>query len=431
MQSRWQQSLRAVQLGMSKFAVFFASFGILRLPNILLTLSDILFFSAACLLFSTIRVPRDPFGPATNAFLLFLGLLITGFLVSSVFASVPERALVYIVQFAFAYGVLAYVITAESYETIVSLVKWYLAGLFIGLVIALYWFWTEPTPNIFVSGAGRLMGMSGGPNGQSALIGLSMPLLLYLWMKERWPVFVLVPVLLTMLYSLLATSSNSGLIAAFAAFFFFFILVLTLKRFVRVAGALAVAAPLFIYYGLDYLPQTFHDRVLSAVTSGNIEQAGTFSIRVDLITEGLDILDDTIFLGIGADQFRVFSVYNLPVHNAYILLWTEGGMISLIAWLGMIMTIVVLGLSAWRNKDSRLEGVTAATTAITLLVVAISVTHLYPRAWTAPLILAQALVVTRFRLQALQPVRLAAKAPDTSLAARTRRQSLGYRRRLS
>lgn len=431
MPSHWHQTLRSVQLGLSKLAVFFASFSIVRLPNLLFTLSDLLFVGAAFLLFSTIRVPRDPYGPGTSAFLVFLSLLSGGILVSSLFASVPERAMAYILQYAFAYGVLAYVISAESYETIVELVKWYLAGLLIGLVIAFYWYWTEPTPNLFVTGNGRFKGMNGGPNDQAAVIGLSLPLLFYLWMQGRWPLVVLFVTLMAMIYGLVTASSNNGLMATFAAILVFFVLTLTLQRMIKAACILAAVVPLLLYSGVDYLPETFKDRVLAAVQSGDLAEAGSFSYRIALISEGLDMLDDTIFLGIGADQFRVVSSHRNPVHNTYLLLWTEGGLISLLAWLGIIAVVATLGFASLRHEESRLEGATATAIAFTLLVIAISVTHLYPRTWTTPLMLALGLVVSRYRLRKRHTPRPAAVVtPELSIAARVRQRSLSHRHRI-
>lgn len=419
MLSHRHRNLRVVQLWLSKLAVFFVSFEIVRLPNLLLTLSDILFMGAAFLLLYTGRIPRNPYGSGTSLFLLLLGLLSVAILISSLFAGVPERALVFILQYFFAYAVLAYVVAAEDYETVVDLVKFYLAGSVIGVIIALYWFWTEPTPNLFASGNGRFLGMNGGANGQAAVIALSMPLLFFLWMKRHAPLVALVPALAILLYGLLATSSNNGLIALFAAVSVFFLLTMTFGRIVKVFGVLAIVVPLFLLFGLDYLPQTFHDRVLSAVVSGDIDSAGTYSERVALIKEAAEFLDETFIIGIGADQFRNFSSHGAPVHNTYLLLWTECGLISMIAWIGMIATIVLMGFAMLRTTEGALAGAAVIAVSATLLVTAMSGTHPYPRTLTLPLILALSLVVSIQRKRAHRAAQQEMEIGATPPAVRT------------
>lgn len=410
---------RSLRLSVCKAAVFFAPFEFIRPFGVLLTISDMLFMAAFIMLAASGRIPRHPYGAMSSIFFTLFGILILGIVISSIANGDPGRAMVFVTQYAFAYLVLAYIVTAEDYSTVVTLVRWYVAGIAIGLAITFYWLWYEPTPNLFVSGNGRLVGIKGAANGQAAVIAATMPLLYFLWVRKQWPLPLLISALLILLYGLIATSSNSGLLATVTGTFVFFIMTITLRRAVKVTCIMLVVVPLFAKYGLDYLPQIFHDRVLSAFESGDLEQAGTFSGRVALIVEALDIIDDTIFIGLGADQFREHSLSGHPVHNAYLLLWTEGGLISMVVWVGMIMTIMMLGLMILRTGKGRIEGAATMATSATILVIANSSTHLFSRSSVLPLILALGLAVATqkmlFQSRERGPSRRAQALPRRSL----------------
>ncbi|MDH3664439.1 MAG: O-antigen ligase family protein [Alphaproteobacteria bacterium] len=391
---------RSLHLLITKLAVFFTSFELIRPFEFLLTLSDMLFMLAFVMMIAIGRIPRHPYGTATTIFLALFSLMILSMVISSFIGGGADRAAAFVIQYAFAYVVLAYILAAEDYAEVVALVRWYLAGLAIGLLITFYWFWFEPTPNYFVSGNGRLMGWKNGANGQAVIIALSLPLLYCLWLRKQWPLMLLIPVSLILAYGLIATSSNSGLMAAIFGALLFFVMTITFGRAIKAIVVMAVVASLVASFGLDYLPQIFQDRVLTAVESGNLDEAGTFSDRVDLIVEALDLIDDTIFLGLGADQFRHHSASGLPVHSTYLLLWTEGGLICMIGWVGMIITIAMLGLTILRTADGGIQGATAIAISATVLVVAIGSTHLYARTYVMPIILALGLVISTQRMLA-------------------------------
>ena len=393
---RWGKN--TPQIFVSKLAVFFSSFELVRpFEFVFLTISDILFIAAFGMLMAWGRIPRNPYGPATNFFFLMFALLVFGLVASSVLSNEPMRAIILVVQYLFAYLVLAYVVTAEDYETVVSFLKWYLVGLVIGLLIAFYWFWFEPTPSIFVTGNVRLMGMKGDPNGQASIIAASLPLLLYLWLKGYWSLFIILPLLLALLYGLVAAASNSGILATTMGCLIFFAMTLTFKRALKFVGFAVLVIVILIQVGFDYLPEAFQNRVLSAVQSGDVEQAGTFSSRLDLIIDALDILDNTLLLGIGVDQFRHYSDANQPVHSTYLLLWTEGGLVATVGWVGMVLAVAFAGLAILRAHGGRPKAATAVACSFVLLVVGISSAHLYARAYIMPVILALALVITSLR----------------------------------
>jgi hypothetical protein len=264
------------------------------------------------------------------------------------------------------------------------------------------------------------MAIVGSSNGQASVIALTLPYIYYLWMRGYWSRWILFPILLVLIYSLIATSSNNGLLSAMLASLIFFVLTLSLARMAKIVCLLIVVVPLFLKFGIQYLPETFRERVVAGFESGDIEQIGTFADRVALIKEAVEMLDETIFLGVGADQFRNVSHQGHPVHNTYLLLWTEDGLITPVAWTSLFLTFTIMGLAMRRTRTGWLEGALATTCSVTMLFIALNTTYGYPRSWSLPVILAVGLVVTVQRLQAAStaPHRQAVRPPTAAMAAR-------------
>ncbi len=124
-------------------------------------------------------------------------------------------------------------------------------------------------------------------------------------------------------FTIVLTSSNTGLIATSMGVLIFLLWTFQPGLLVKVLLLAAAAAVFFSFGGLDYLPMAFQKRVLAALVSGEINEAGTFVSRKALMWESLEMIQARgfNFIGIGADQFRVQSVQGIPVHNAFLILW--------------------------------------------------------------------------------------------------------------
>jgi O-antigen ligase len=126
------------------------------------------------------------------------------------------------------------------------------------------------------------------------------------------------------------------------------------------------------------------------VRSGSIEEAGSFEERVVLMDEALEMADDTMLLGIGVDQYRIKSAYQVPVHNTYLLIWTEGGLPALIGWASLLLVASAGTLYVgWRH---RLEAAAAIAIATIFVMIGFTTGHVYARYLVLPLLLAMALV---------------------------------------
>ena len=201
------------------------------------------------------------------------------------------------------------------------------------------------------------------------------------------------PALALCIYNVMLTASNTGLMMSLFALSVFLLFTFSILQVaLAVTSAFALVA-IIAQWGSLFLPEVFQRRVLSALQSGDIDQAGTFVDRFELITEALRFSNNTILIGLGVDQFRVLSESETPVHNMYLLLFTEGGMIALI---GFLLVILAWISPAFINRSSASFGVSdvcCLTTIASFLVLINAETHVYVRYLLVPLVLSVSLSV--------------------------------------
>ena len=139
------------------------------------------------------------------------------------------------------------------------------------------------------------------------------------------------------------------------------------------------------------LPQIFVNRVGNAIGNGDIDQAGTFVGRMALIREAWSIVDHHMFIGLGADQYRVVSVYQAPVHNMYLLLWAEGGLVAMFGWI--LMQAVMLAAAVKAYPRDHVAAALTLSVATTFLISSTASPHMYARLWSVPILLAMAVSI--------------------------------------
>ena len=107
---------------------------------------------------------------------------------------------------------------------------------------------------------------------------------------------------------------------------------------------------------------------------------------MELIQEAWLKAEDTMVIGLGADQYREFSSHHQPVHNMYMLLWVEGGFITMVAWIFMMMILLIVPLSTLRWH--RLESALSLSVMTVFLINTMASPHMYHRLWIVPVLLA-------------------------------------------
>ena len=403
--SRGRIRLSAVELLVVCIGIFLAPYANLRFSDLFFTYSDFFFCLSLVLLLICGRIPRRPLYDATQVWLLAFALMSVGLLVGSFSQSRPDRGLIVVAQYLFSYLLLMLILVRKEPKQAYLLAAVFLVSIILVDVHGIYTFYqigyVPGEGKGVVTGGRRLATVLRNPNLAASMNALTMPILLYFWSTGRLRIYFALPLVAIMLLTVVLTSSNSGLIMMFVSLSVFSASILTKRLMVRLAlGVGIVVGVLVTFGGTDLLPVTFQKRVLSAFASGNISEAGTFVSRADLIKEAIDMIaeEQIIIVGIGADQFRERSVQEAPVHNLYLLLWVEGGVVAVIGWVSFSAVGVLLWFTI-RNAGGNKHALAVIATVIAVfLTVALFNPHMYARYWTLPVFLCMGLGMTQLNL---------------------------------
>jgi O-antigen ligase len=212
----------------------------------------------------------------------------------------------------------------------------------------------------------------------------------YLWLSRRMALYYVVPALLVLAIALVLTSSNNGLALTGLGLAALLVTLRNMRYLARALAGLATCLLLIFAWGSFWLPATFEQRVLGAVRSGSLDGAGTFEGRLALMNEAIELLDDTMLVGLGVDQYRVLSRFGAPVHNTFLLIWTEGGLPALLGWLGLLIMVIA---GAVLLAGRRLDGAVACAVGLVFACIGFTTSHTYGRHLVVPVHLAMGLVL--------------------------------------
>lgn len=374
------------------FGVFFVSFLEFRAPEMLFTLSDFFFMVGGALFLLTCRLPTRPFSSLTGFWYLAFGLMISGLLVSSLANDAAIRWVLVTIQYAFAFIFIALLLLDIKEHRWLFFARALIAGVVVMEVLAIgYYFYSSgvynPTSDLgvdIVSGAGRLVGFIGNPNQNGAIVAMCLPFVFFFRSKRLISFPVMVFVLAVFITALILTASVTGLFTAVLGA----VLYAAASRNVpswRYGLLAIIAVPIVMSMDIT-LPRAFENRIAPALESGNIEEAGTYTGRYDLIVEAWSMTDENFLVGLGVDQFRVISDHKAPVHNSLLLLWVEGGFISAVSWIAM-MGVLGFGCLAAIAKRPQ-QAALGLSVLIIFFVYSMTATHMYARSWVVPLLLA-------------------------------------------
>jgi O-antigen ligase len=394
-----------------QLAVVFAPFMSIRAPGILLTLSDFLFMISLSLRLLSGGMPLRPFGPGNVIWMGGLVMLVGDLIISSILFGDPLRGIVVGAQYTFGMLFLPMALLRRPQEQVDRLLVCGVIGMILVCLIGLYSYVTgngigAPGEQFeTVTGNGRIASLLADANALAGMVALTVPLLAYtLIVKKIWlPIGLGIYVLFA--FTIVLASSNSGLLVfalATGAFLLGRLKVSTL------AGGLVlavIAAIVLRFFGDALLPAIFVKRVLPALTSGDISQAGTFTGRLELIKEAASMAHEHLIFGLGADQFRVVSEQRAPVHNLYLILWVEGGLPSMLGWMICLIGAVVTALVDAKNRRTGVTLLVTVTSAGALAALAMTFPHMYARHLIVPLLLSvsPAVAVARRVVTYVQP----------------------------
>lgn len=371
--------------------VFFAPFLDLSSQTVFITLSDVFFCVAMAILLFRRCIPRAPLGFLTLPWFLAYLMVAGGLYVSSMLKGDPERGIILLLQYSFCFIILPHLLLGRSEQQAYRLIYVYLAGVIVLDVhgIATFYLVGYTPESPVVSGSGRLETLTGSTNAAACLNGMMIVVVLWLTLAGRLRPLLGAVLVCVMLFTIVLTSSNGGLIATFMGLLIFLGFSLSSAQLLKAVPLLAIPVIFLLAGGTDYLPEAFHERVLVALTTGDVSAAGTFEARNALIHEALDLInaERVSWLGIGADQFRVVSVQEAPVHNSFLLLWAEGGLLSLLGWL-LFCSIGFMVWGAAQAKGLIPYGRSAVLASFAVFMIVANVSaHIYARYWYAALLI--------------------------------------------
>jgi O-antigen ligase len=373
--------------------------------DIMFTVSDALFITGFIYLLIVRRVPNAPFASLTPLLVIGYAVMMTGLFISSIFDADPMRFVIVSIQYGFAWLVLPFVLCGHGRDYTMSLAKYFLASVALmeafGAVIYFTFYRSfHETRSIlgldFLSGSRRLGAFVTDANWNGAVAAMAVPFAVYLVSaRQIRPITGAVAIALLLLGVVLSASFTAFCSVAAALLVFVAAGVIRPPLWtipIIVAISLGVA-----HYGL---PTQFEKRVGTAVATGEISQAGTFEGRLALVKNTWKLLGKHYILGVGADQDRVVNGLRAPVHNMYLLIWIEGGLLALLGWLLIICTFIARAISAYRF-DRRAASLALSVVAI-FITFSIASPHMYARLWAVPVLLALAIAQSAI-LDALRP----------------------------
>lgn len=398
----WLDELHRWEFVLLQGAVFLAPYNDFRHPGLFITVSDVLFVGAFLLRLYTGRLAA-PFGNISWLWLLGLLMLTGGLFIGSIFKGDMARCLVLVAQYCFAYLIVPFILLRRPEQEVVRLIKcgvWGMATM-CGIGLAIYATGSGQAMPLF-TGNERFSGFVNNPNNAAVLAVMAMPLIWFLLISEQMKARAAIPCMVLLIAGVILTSSNTGLYSMVAATLIFF----TGRRNFKTLIAVALLGSAVLTFGQGYLPPTFQTRVLSALETGDVSEAGTFQDRQQLNREAISMADNNLIIGLGADQYRIASRYGHPVHNLYLLLLNEGGGLSLLGYLVILGVPIVVAVVSHRMPHGKLVLLTTVTIVVTFANALMGVPHVYARSWFLFIFLAvsPALIAYRANRQSSGPL---------------------------
>jgi O-antigen ligase len=394
-------ALQAVEPYVTALAIALVPLRNAHPAQLFFTISDFIFCISLLLVAASGRIHRAPYRELTLFWLGGLAMLGGGLMLCSIVWGNGFRGLVVVGQYVFSYYLLGLLLVGRDLPTLQFFLKVWVAAIVSVNILGLYSYmtgfeiYTSPNSYLFVSGNKRLQTTLGDPNASANVVALTMPLILYLWYNNQIKTKLLALILPILLIAVVFTSSVNGLVCNVVSLGLFFLLKLN-WRLLLGSVILVVGATAFVSEaGEEYLPKAFQKRVLSALEEGELEKAGSFSDRFTLLGEAAAMIDRNPFTGTGADQFRNYTESGLPVHNAYLLVWVEGGLVALVGWFLLLATPVLAAIQNFVVSASRTVSITTFGIGLVFATIAINNAHMYARFWLVPLQFALAIAIAQ------------------------------------
>lgn len=316
-------------------------------------------------------------------------------LISDLFnQNINEKTISNSLQYFLIIVVFTVLLSNCSAEKILSLLKAYIFGF--SLVIALGVFLKVFIPSIYLDlmEAGifigfERMGSFTGPTGLAKIISILFIIALFLYITKKIKFLTLIIMYTLFFLGLFHASSFGGTLSSIISFTVVLIVIAknkSIKPIKKIAGGIIGLGIIFLIFlnlsDLNIRESTFFQRIIQNLQSFNLDQAGSFEIKSYLIETSFTILKDNWLIGIGSGQFIEETIYEQNVHNTFLILWVEYGILPLLGFLGIILLMTVV--YNFRCNSNKLL---FNTIIVVFVINSITNTHFYPRFIFLPLLL--------------------------------------------
>jgi hypothetical protein len=387
---RMQRWLRIILLG----AAFLATWRVFRWGWTNLTASDALLMLAGLALLAKGRLTARPFGQLSSPWLWGFAAMTGGLLLGTLVNGEPLRWIIGSSQYFFALIFVPMVFASLDRQLLLQCMKAFVLGValsqVIGIIAAQFFDYQDTyltVDNGFITPNGRVGAMSGEANLNGAACAFGMAMLAYLHLSRSVTAWFAVPCAIAITWGLLMSASFTGFSATIIALIVM-ILATGPRGTLRIGAPLLLAASCYILLG-GPMPEAFSERVFGALATGDLRIAGTFVERTQLIEEAWAILDDNLLVGLGFDGYRQASSLGMPVHNLFLLVTNEGGLLAIAGLFTLLAILFVWFVGTYRQY--RLEGAVGLAVLGVFVIYAMAIPHMYTRMWTIPIFLCVAL----------------------------------------
>lgn len=300
----------------------------------------------------------------SNMLLISVVLMIVGLMISTIISSneLAIRVFPIAIQYFFSFYIAYIFVASLNKRELEWLLSSYLLGgfvlAFVSIIIYLFAY-DYGVKNLLIWKNGRLQ-MFSGANGLGPHMVLLSVLLIYKISAKQMSGFYYL-LLVVPFFVITLTGSNTGLILFIVAVFGLLAFVRGLK--LKLILVMLAAFGYLLLLNIVYFSDTHDIHVLKRfdwINSADMGQAGTFDERSEVIRiVWLHVMNNPI-IGVGAGSAGATGVFATQIpggfssqpHNAYVLLWAEGGIVAILGLLTWLLTILLV--SFWLKGNQRM-----------------------------------------------------------------------------
>lgn len=382
--------------------VFLAPFNSLTLNVAYITISDIFFILLFPVLFGQLSLNSGRLISDSSSRLKLIQLcwffgmifLSIGYLLSNLFNNTTSfmDTITTLAQYSFVFVYLPIVFLFIDKNNYYKLLKIYIFGVVAVILLGFFiesfsspLYTTLINRGIFI-GRNRF-GSFLGSNGLTKTIAMCIPLVFFLLNKNNLKNNELILIIISFLVAILKASSIGGTVACIIAFVLSYsqLKYSKSKRNLTIFSLIIVIIFLYLVYIGSINIELFTERVLNGLFLGDLEEAGSFNLKVNLMSDAINTIVNNPIIGIGIGGFTKLNKFNQSVHNSYLLIWGEGGIFAFLGLLIIVLSSVIFVLKKMNKAN------TGAVFILIFLAIfsfnLLTGTHLYQRFRIIPFIL--------------------------------------------